>query len=343
MLLSKTYLDLIREIAVKDIKEIEKQVEKFRRTISLTFEERKQYQQLILGVKAYTREVDNLYYLYLLEDRSIEYHKKDIFLNEFVRDFINSLDYVDKNDIYFEKIIDESCGVNIDEKKLKVVFENIILRILRTLTNGKITVRVREIQDDLSLEIIDSSRGLDENTVRNFKEVPDIDRRYFDNLDLFVSCKILKDQGQDFDIEKETDFTKYIITFHKVETMKKTEAKTILIVDDDMEFIRLIQLFQHKFSKSGYEVEYRSTAKDGIERVKEKMPDIVLLDLMLPDSTGIQVCEEIRKINKRVPVIMLTAYGSALDEKKAYEVGVNHFINKSYNFKDLLEQIQRFI
>lgn len=341
MLLSKTYLDIMREISLKNIKEINKKVKSYNEKISL--EDRYAYNELMLSLNASLREIDNIYYLFLLEDKSVEFNKEDVFLSTFVANLINGIDYIDKNNVYFEKLIDENYRIKIDSKKLKVAIENIILRILRTIKTGKVIFRVKELQNDVVMEIIDTSRGLSDKWIKDFIITPDIDRRYFENLDLYVAYKLLVEQGEGFDIEKTSDFVKYIITFSNVKNVEGKEGKKILIIDDDIEFIRLIQLFQSKFAKSGYEVEYKTTAKEGIERIKESMPDVILLDLMLPDMTGLYVCEEIRKINKNVPVVMLTAYGSTLDEKKSYELGANYFINKSYDFKDILDQIQRFI
>lgn len=343
MILAKTYLDIIREKATGNIKNIEKQLKVFAQKASFSEEDKKTYQDMLLSLNIYRREIDNLYYLYLLEDQSIEYNKVEICLFGFVKDIINSLDYIDKNNMYFEKIIDENCFIKIDIKKLKIVFENIILRIARSLKTGKVTFRAKELQGDLTLEVIDPSRGLPEPALRSFRQTPNEEKREFENLDLYVNYKILEGQGERFDIEKTPDAAKYIMTFHKTKQTGDRTNKKILIIDDDLEFIRLMQLFQGKFSRSGYEIEYRNTAEEGIKRVKELMPDLVLLDLMLPDATGLHVCDEIRKIDKKVPILMLTAYGSELDEKKAYELGINLFINKTYNFKDILDQIQRFI
>jgi len=344
MLLSKTYLDIIRETSLKNIREINKKIKNYyNEKMPESPEDRTYYNELLLSLNASLREVDNIYYLFLLEDKSVEYNKEEVFLNTFVTNFINGIDYIDKNDVYFEKIIDENYIIKTDSKKLKVVLENIILRIFRTLKTGKIIVRVREAQNDLIMEIIDTSRGLSDKQAKEFKNAPDADRRHFDNLDLYVAYKLMEEMNNTFDIEKTQDFIRYVITFSKVKNAEGKVSKKILIIDDDIEFIRLIQLFQSKFAKSGYEVEYETTAKDGLDRIKESMPDVILLDLMLPDMTGLYVCEEIRKLNKSVPVVILTAYGSDLDEKKAYELGANYFLNKSYDFKALLEQIQRFI
>lgn len=344
MLLSKTYLDIIRETALKNIREINKKIKNYyNEKMPASLEDRAYFNELLLSLNASLREVDNIYYLFLLEDRSVEYNKEEIFLNTFFTNFINGIDYIDKNDVHFEKIIDENYIIKTDSKKLKVVLENIILRIFRTLKTGKIIVRVREIQNDLIMEIIDTGGGLSDKLPREFKNAPDTDRRSFENLDLYVAYKLMEEMNNTFEIEKTNDFTRYVITFSKVKNAEGKVSKKILIIDDDIEFIRLIQLFQSKFAKSGYEVEYETTAKDGLDRIKESMPDVILLDLMLPDMTGLYVCEEIRKLNKNVPVVILTAYGSDLDEKKAYELGANYFLIKNYDFKDLLEQIQRFI
>lgn len=115
------------------------------------------------------------------------------------------------------------------------------------------------------------------------------------------------------------------------------DQKHILLVEDEEHLLKIIQL---NLELEGYLV---TTAITGIEALKEFRKnhfDIILLDVMLPEMNGFDVCEEIRKENKNVPILFLTAKGSSEDRIQGLKLGADDYLTKPFNLEELLLRIQ---
>jgi len=106
----------------------------------------------------------------------------------------------------------------------------------------------------------------------------------------------------------------------------------VLIVDDDTNIADLISLY---FNKEGYETREAYDGKNAVKIFTSFAPNLVILDLMLPEMDGYEVCREIRKISK-VPIIMLTAKGETFDKVLGLELGADDYMVKPFEPKELL-------
>ena len=110
----------------------------------------------------------------------------------------------------------------------------------------------------------------------------------------------------------------------------------ILVVDDDTNICELLRLY---LEKEGYSV---TIANDGMTAVKtfpQLQPDLTLLDIMLPQLDGWQVCREIRKYSNK-PVIMLTAKGETFDKVLGLELGADDYVTKPFDTKEVVARIK---
>ncbi len=110
----------------------------------------------------------------------------------------------------------------------------------------------------------------------------------------------------------------------------------ILVVDDDEHIAELISLY---LNKEGYETKEVYSGRKAIEEFSNFSPHLVLLDIMLPEVDGYQVCREIRKISS-VPIIMLTAKGEIFDKVLGLELGADDYIVKPFDSKELLARVK---
>lgn len=117
--------------------------------------------------------------------------------------------------------------------------------------------------------------------------------------------------------------------------MENTKTK-VLIVDDDVHIAELISLYMEK---EGYETYEVYNGRDAIEAFKKYNPQMVLLDIMLPEIDGYQVCREIRQISK-TPIIMLTAKGEVFDTVLGLELGADDYIVKPFDSKELVARVK---
>ncbi|AAO35705.1 DNA-binding response regulator [Clostridium tetani] len=113
----------------------------------------------------------------------------------------------------------------------------------------------------------------------------------------------------------------------------------ILIVDDE-EHIR--ELLRYNLEKEGYKIFCAENGKEALEIAKEKKPTLILLDVMLPQMDGYDVCKEIRKDNSisTTPIIMITAKGEELDKVLGLELGADDYITKPFSIRELIARIK---
>ncbi len=116
----------------------------------------------------------------------------------------------------------------------------------------------------------------------------------------------------------------------------------ILLVEDEKAIATLIK---YNLEKEGFKVFCSETGEDALKIIKEKTPDLVILDWMLPDTSGIDVCRQIKidKKFKNIPVLILTAKGEPDDKIKGLEVGADDYVTKPFNNKELLLRIKSLI
>ncbi|MCA9733166.1 MAG: response regulator transcription factor [Deferribacteres bacterium] len=113
-------------------------------------------------------------------------------------------------------------------------------------------------------------------------------------------------------------------------------AKRILIIDDDD---KLNELLTEYLARFGYEVEAATHPHDGLRKLQKEQPDLIILDIMLPDMEGFEVCKEIRK-SYQTPIIMLTARGEVTDRIVGLELGADDYLPKPFEPRELVARIQ---
>ena len=114
------------------------------------------------------------------------------------------------------------------------------------------------------------------------------------------------------------------------------ETGKILIVDDDQNICELLRLYAEK---EGYTVSLAHDGRKAVECFEQESPDIILLDIMLPELDGWQVCREIRK-KSQCPIIMLTAKGETFDKVLGLELGADDYVVKPFETKEVLARIK---
>ncbi|KYO66969.1 sigma-54-dependent transcriptional regulator [Thermovenabulum gondwanense] len=110
------------------------------------------------------------------------------------------------------------------------------------------------------------------------------------------------------------------------------KAKKILIIDDEPAICKALQI---SLKSEGFEVDTAFSAKEGIKKFKGFLPDVVILDLRLPDSDGIKVMESIKAIERDTIVILITAYGDTKTAVEAVKKGAYDFITKPFDLEEL--------
>ena len=114
-------------------------------------------------------------------------------------------------------------------------------------------------------------------------------------------------------------------------------AKRVLVVDDEQ---NIVDILRFNLEREGYEV---ITAQDGVQGLamaRSSDPDLILLDVMMPEMDGFQVCREIRQEDKLTPIIMLTAREEEADRVMGLELGADDYVSKPFSVRELMARVR---
>ncbi|MED4129844.1 response regulator YycF [Shouchella miscanthi] len=112
--------------------------------------------------------------------------------------------------------------------------------------------------------------------------------------------------------------------------------KYILVVDDEKP---IADILKFNLEKEGFSVECAYNGNEALEKVNERKPDLMLLDIMLPYKDGMEVCREVRK-QSDLPIIMLTAKDSEIDKVLGLELGADDYVTKPFSTRELLARVK---
>ena len=113
----------------------------------------------------------------------------------------------------------------------------------------------------------------------------------------------------------------------------------ILLIDDDEKLTRMLVEY---LARHGFSCEAVVSPREGLGLIESRPPDLLILDLMLPEMDGLEVCQEVRKISQ-VPILMLTARGDEADRIVGLELGADDYLGKPFNPRELLARIRSIL
>lgn len=114
------------------------------------------------------------------------------------------------------------------------------------------------------------------------------------------------------------------------------EAKKILLIEDEVKLARFVEL---ELKYEGYDVTVIHDGREGLETFSNEEFDMILLDLMLPGLSGIEICRRIRKTSS-VPIIMLTAKDEVMDKVAGLDSGADDYLTKPFAIEELLARMR---
>ena len=114
----------------------------------------------------------------------------------------------------------------------------------------------------------------------------------------------------------------------------------IHIVEDEQSIVTLVE---YNLSKEGFKVNSSTNGEDGFKAIKDTNPDLVLMDWMLPDLSGVEICKLLKKNEKykNIPIIMLTAKSDESAKIKGLDTGADDYMTKPFSPKELIARIKR--
>ncbi|MFA5103823.1 MAG: response regulator [Candidatus Margulisiibacteriota bacterium] len=116
--------------------------------------------------------------------------------------------------------------------------------------------------------------------------------------------------------------------------------KNILVIEDVEDHLEIVKLI---LEQHGYNILVATTGLEGLKCARANSPDLVILDVVLPEMNGYEVCKEIKNgaDTKEMPVIMLSVRSNPEDIETAYKAGANKYITKPFNLEDLIKEVKK--
>jgi len=114
-------------------------------------------------------------------------------------------------------------------------------------------------------------------------------------------------------------------------------GKRVLVVDDEP---NIVDILRFNLEREGYEVITASDGLEGLSQARSQAPDLILLDVMMPEMDGFQVCQELRREDKLTPIIMLTAREEEADRVMGLELGADDYVSKPFSVRELMARVR---
>jgi two-component system phosphate regulon response regulator PhoB len=113
----------------------------------------------------------------------------------------------------------------------------------------------------------------------------------------------------------------------------------IVIIEDEADIVEMVR---YNFRKEGFDVESYSRGRDGLEALRRNPPDLLLLDIMLPDQDGLTICRQLRSEGrlKSLPIVFLTARGEEVDRIVGLEIGADDYVVKPFSPRELVARVK---
>ena len=123
--------------------------------------------------------------------------------------------------------------------------------------------------------------------------------------------------------------------------MSSGKLPKLLVIDDDA---HLLESLAEVLELDGFECHQAGTAQSGIDTAIKVNPDVVIMDIQLPDSSGFQICQELRKRSKTTILIMMTGrFLSAEEKKQGFELGADEYMTKPFDLAELSVRIKQLL
>jgi len=116
--------------------------------------------------------------------------------------------------------------------------------------------------------------------------------------------------------------------------------ESILVVEDNQDLVNLLKI---NLEDDGYDVHIAMDGVTAVEKFNSTNPSLILLDVMLPEMDGFDVCKEIRSTDKQVPILMLTAKSEEVDKVLGLEIGADDYMTKPFSIRELLARVKAIL
>ncbi|AUI70137.1 response regulator [Beggiatoa leptomitoformis] len=250
-----------------------------------------------------------------------------------------------------------------DEKRLRQILINLLSNAIKFTEKGQVVFRVEKEQDEICFSVEDTGIGIPNNKLEDiflpFQQVGSYNQQMEGTgLGLSISNRLVSmmggklqlnstiGQGSRFWFSIKLPEVKNFLDNTPCITPKiigyEGKRRKVLIIDDQ-KFNQMV--CKHLLQPLGFEISHAYTGKEGIEKTQELEPDVILMDLVMPEMDGFTTTEHIRQLPIASTITIIAASASAFsqDQQKSLDSGCNDFIAKPIKAEELLRKIQRYL
>jgi signal transduction histidine kinase/CheY-like chemotaxis protein len=308
--------------------------------------------------------VDNILDLAKIETKQIHFNKKAFSLKDLLDDLYYSFLETAENkeiDLLFQDIIDNDVTLNTDNYRLKQILGNLLDNAIKFTDEGSVELSYTIYKENITFTVKDTGIGMNKNQIDNLfkgfskfnKEKQKLYRGA--GLGLAISYQLTILLGGKIQVESEPKkgSTFYIILpaveilseyglskSQKSHSRYNWKDKTLLIAEDDSSNF---YYFKMLFSETKLKIIHAKNGNEAIQKTKDYSPDLILMDLKMPEIDGLKAVRAIRKDNTQVPIIAQTAFSMENDEQESLDAGCNAYITKPIQKHQLFRLLDKFL
>ncbi|MHA8102839.1 PAS domain S-box protein [Aquirufa nivalisilvae] len=254
-----------------------------------------------------------------------------------------------------------------DKGRLNQVLINLAGNAIKFTEEGEVTIAVKKVQEtdsrvSLRFSVKDTGIGISEEKIKTifdrFTQAEASTTRKFggSGLGLNIAKQLVELQGgkielksqlgrgSEFSFVLELEKTKQVLESQqnkKSSNLSLEQSVSILMCEDNEMNQRLAKTVITNF---GFQLDIANNGKEGIELLKQKSYDLILMDLQMPEMDGYQATKYIRnEMKSDIPIIAMTAHSLVGEQQKCFDIGMNGYVSKPYKQQELLQKIQEFI
>lgn len=267
--------------------------------------------------------------------------------------------------------IEKDMWVRGDEQRILQIVQNLVGNAIKFTEKGLIWISAREIEDQIEIEVGDTGIGIPKEKYDAvfdvFTQLERSETRHYEGtgIGLSITKKLVEAHGGKIRVksilgrgtsfiftlkkansELNKDIMKSIITAPEgnsggiimPDVKGRGNGFKILAVDDD---IVNLQILINYLTASGFKINVESDSKKVMDHIKREKYDLILLDIMMPDISGYEICEMVRKEYSLydMPIFLLSAKNQEIDKNKGFEKGANDYITKPFDKSELINRI----
>jgi len=251
--------------------------------------------------------------------------------------------------------------LNTDENRLMQIFSNLLDNALRFTSEGSVTFGISKMEDNSAdFFVADTGVGIPkekhEEIFDRFSQADNSTTRSYGGTGLGLSIvkKLLELMGSEITLESEPGKGSVFrfrlpvfllreseekVNHEKPEKPGKTMNAKILVVEDDSVSRLYFKQILKNFTS---ELLFAETGKEALQLFESQNPDVILMDIALPDINGLEIVRKIRETNKKVVIIAQTAYAMTDDRQKAFDAGCDDYVAKPIKTALLMEKLMQF-